>query len=86
MTNQLTVTQLQEKLDAAKEAQQMLLAAIDLLTDAIQDLPQERSWQAYVTEQLQVLASDNHGLLTNDTNVSDIIGALVQAMDGAKVW
>lgn len=53
-------------------AQKLLGAVIDLLTDVVKET-NDKSAEAYVVDHLKVIASGNHGFLSNDMNLDDWI-------------
>ena len=59
-----------EKIDLILKAQDNLLEAIELLDEAIGD---DRHARAYLIEQIQILASNDHGFLCSDFNCDKLI-------------
>ena len=60
----------QDRASLIKEAQDLLLEAIQLLEDACED---DAHANAYIIAPLKIIASRNHGYLSNDANLDDLI-------------
>ena len=67
-----------EKVDMVREAQEKIYEAIELLNEAVGDNTHTR---AYLIEQLQILAGEGHGFLSNDLNCDKVIEGLENACD-----
>jgi len=65
-----------ERADMVREAQDMLLRAIDLIEIAVKDTGIEDNVDAYVTAHLKIMASDNHGYMSRDQSLDDVIRKL----------
>jgi hypothetical protein len=63
----------EEKIELVQSAQMKIYEAIDLLKDAVGD---DGHAMAYLVEQLEVLAGDGHGFLSNDFNCDKLIEQL----------
>lgn len=65
----------QEAIDAIREAQQMLFEAIGILENVAMDLHDGHA-KAYIVDQLQILASTDHGFLSRDYNLDQWVSDL----------
>lgn len=63
-----------ERAEMLREAQQHLYDAIDAIELAVRGTPRENYVDAYVTSHLKIMASADHGYLSRDTNLDDLIG------------
>lgn len=60
----------QDQIDAVQEAQEQLLEAIATLKQVAHEL-KDRHAEAYLIDHLEILASDNHGFVSHDFNISE---------------
>ena len=61
-----------EKIDAVLDAQEKINEAIEILTYA--ELGSDVN--AYIIDRLRIIASANHGFLSSDLNLDDVIAEL----------
>ena len=65
-----------DRIEAVREAREMILEAIDRLEWAVEGTPFEDHTDAYVIAHLKILASGDHGYVSRDTNLDDVIRQL----------
>lgn len=63
----------EERTDMLRDAQQMLYDAIDLIERAVRGTSREDYTDAYITSHLKIMASQDHGYLSRDTNLDDMM-------------
>jgi len=63
----------EEKIWKLEEAQAMLLDVIELIESVF---PDNASIKAYLTDHLRIYASDEHGFVTSDPNLSELISKI----------
>lgn len=66
-----------ERAELAREAQEKLLEAIDLLRRAVNGHPTERNTKAYIIDHLRIMASSDHSFLSRDKNLDEVIEELM---------
>ena len=68
----------EEKIWKLREAQAMLFDVIGAI-EAV--FPDDRNVKAYLTDHLRIYASDEHGFLTSDPNLDELMNRFVQVND-----
>lgn len=63
----------EERTDMLRDAQQMLYDAIDLIERAVGGTRHKDYTDAYITSHLKIMASQDHGYLSRDTNLDDMM-------------
>ena len=65
-----------ERIEKVREAQELLLEAIDLIAEAVKETQYESHTKAYMIDHLKIMASSDHGFLTRDLNLDELINGL----------
>jgi hypothetical protein len=73
---EMTDEERRERADMVLQAQSMIGDAIDLIENAVRGTEIEDHTDAYVIAHLKILASGDHGYLSRDTNLDDVIRQL----------
>jgi len=68
----------EEKVDKLREAQEKLFDAIDLIEKVF---PDDKNVRTYLIDHLRIYASDEHGFLTSDPNLDELMNRFVQVND-----
>jgi hypothetical protein len=74
-----------ERAELVREAQDLLLQAIEKVEDAVRGTEIEDHTNAYVIAHLKILAGSDHGYLSHDANVDTVIRDLL-GQDEDEDW
>lgn len=77
----LTRDELYEIQKRLEKIQRKMQKQVENLEEVIDRLGDENS-RAYILDHLKILVSDNHGFLSRDRNLSDMIEAVQELIDG----
>lgn len=66
-----------ERADLVREAQDQLFQAIEKVEDAVRGTEIEGNIDAYVIAHLKILASGDHGYVSRDTSLDDVVRMLL---------
>ena len=72
----------EKKVYLVREAQEKIFEAIEILDEAVGDNMHTR---VYLIEQLQIIAGEGHGFLSNDLNCDKVIDELENVCDNCGV-
>lgn len=64
-----------ELTEILRDAQEKLFEAIELLEQYVQ-ATDDKAAEAYIVDHLKIMASRDHGFLSRDTNIDDLIAAV----------
>jgi hypothetical protein len=67
----------QERADLVREVQDQLFQAIEKVEDAVRGTEIEDNIDAYVIAHLKILASGDHGYVSRDTSLDDVVRMLL---------
>jgi hypothetical protein len=72
-----------DRIGMVRDAQEMIIEAYALIAQAVQGLPSEANTRAYVLDHLYILATSEHGFLSRDKNLDDVIRELEEDKGGS---
>jgi hypothetical protein len=75
MNSQMTGNQIEEWIVNLEQAQELMLEAWQLVSGYCQESG-DRNTQAYIADHLRILIDEDHGFLSRDRNLGDVIRAL----------
>lgn len=79
--NSFTSEELYEIQEKLEKIQRKMLKQIGKLEEVIDQLGDENA-RAYILDHLKILVSNNHGFLTRDRSISDMIERLAEYEEG----
>lgn len=65
----------QEKIEKLQEAQEKLFDVIEAIEEVF---PDDANIKAYLTDHLRIYASDEHGFLTSNPNLDELMSTLME--------
>lgn len=71
----LTNTQTEQAIELLRDAQEHLREAVEAL-DSYYRLTQDEGTKAYIRNHLRIMIDEDHGFLTRDRNLEQVISAL----------
>lgn len=72
---------MEQALENVQDAQQMINDAIDMLEYALHYTPNSGHFKAYVVDHLKIMASEDSGFMSRDTNLDNWIKELQDAIN-----
>jgi hypothetical protein len=66
----------EERAMMVRDAQEQLFEAIENIKEATKGLPNQGYWKAYMIDHLQIMASADHGFLSRDANLDQLLQEL----------
>lgn len=70
----------QEILDTLLDAQEKLFEAIEILDNYVRETNDQNA-QVYLVDHLKIMASDNHGFMSKDLNLDELMERVQEKMN-----
>ncbi len=71
-----------KRIEMVRDAQDMMLEAYGKIATAVKGHPTEKNTRAYILDHLYILITEEHGFLSRDKNLDDVIRELDETRDG----
>ena len=72
----------EEKIEMLQEAQDKLFEVIELIEEVF---PNDGNIEAYLTDHLRIFAHEEHGFLSSDLNIDELMARILEKQKDARV-